>query len=325
MPDRDPDAAQAGVPATYPHQDRFVAGASETEVLAVDAVVDTGSSAGFWKGAWLNLRRRPLFIVSAIMILIVVVVSLFPGLFAHQDPRLCLGSLSLQKPSGAHWFGTDLQGCDIYARTIYGARASVVVGVVTTLIVFVIGTAFGVLAGFFGGWLDVIISRITDIFFALPLILAAIVIMQMFANRSVWTVVTILAVFGWPQVARIARGATISIRNEEFITAAKALGASRARIVVSHVVPNALGPIIVICTISLGVFIVTEATLSYLGIGLPATSVSWGIDISAGQSLLRSGNPILLYPAVALALTVLAFIMMGDALRDALDPKARTR
>ncbi|MBJ7287979.1 ABC transporter permease [Williamsia sp.] len=323
MPDRVPE--ESGLPSTYPHQDRFVAGASEAEVLAVDAIDDRGSSAGFWKGAWIGLRRRPLFIISGVMIVLVVVICLFPGLFAHQDPQLCLGSLSLQKPSGGHWFGTDLQGCDIYARTIYGARASVVVGVVTTLIVFVIGTVAGVLAGFFGGWLDVIISRLTDIFFALPLILAAIVIMQMFAQRSVWTVVTILAVFGWPQVARIARGATISIRGEDFITAAKSLGASRMRIIVAHVIPNALGPIIVICTISLGVFIVTEATLSYLGIGLPATSVSWGIDIAAGQSLLRSGNPILLYPAGALALTVLAFIMMGDALRDALDPKARTR
>ncbi|SIR94987.1 ABC transporter permease [Williamsia sterculiae] len=307
-------------------QERFIAGPGETEVMAVDTVTDDpDAAAGFWKGAWHNLRRRPLFIVSSLMILLVILVCLFPGLFAHQDPRLCSGGASLLKPSGAHWFGTDLQGCDIYARTIHGARSSVVVGVCTTLLVFVVGGLLGVFAGFFGGWLDVLISRITDIFFALPLILAAIVIMQMFTTRSVWTVVTILAVFGWPQIARIARGATISVRNNEFITASKALGASRVRTLFAHVIPNALGPVIVTSTISLGVFIVTEATLSYLGIGLPSTSVSWGIDISAGQNLLRSGNPILLYPAVALALTVLSFMMMGDALRDALDPKARTR
>lgn len=321
MPDPTPEkptAARVG-------QERFVAGPDATEVLAVDLVDDSSASAGFWKGAWRNLRRRPLFIISAVMILFVILVCLFPGLFAHQDPRECLGADSLLKPSGAHWFGTDLQGCDIYSRTMYGARASVVVGVCTTLIVFVVGGLLGVFAGFFGGWLDVLISRLTDIFFALPLILAAIVIMQMFTTRSVWTVVTILAVFGWPQIARIARGATISIRNNEFITASQALGSSRVRTLFNHVIPNALGPVIVTSTISLGVFIVTEATLSYLGIGLPATSVSWGIDISAGQNLLRSGNPILLYPAVGLALTVLSFMMMGDALRDALDPKARTR
>lgn len=306
-------------------QSRFVAGPDETEVLAVDMLDDSMASAGFWRGAWQNLRRRPLFIVSGLMILLVVAICLFPGVFAHQDPRLCIGDDSLLGPSSKHLFGTDLQGCDIYARTIFGARASVVVGTVTTLIVFVVGGLLGVFAGFFGGWVDVIISRLTDIFFALPLILAAIVIMQMFTTRSVWTVVTILAVFGWPQVARISRGATISIRNNEFITASKALGSSRVRTLFAHVVPNALGPVIVTCTISLGVFIVTEATLSYLGIGLPSSSVSWGIDISDGQNLLRSGNPILLYPAGGLALTVLSFMMMGDALRDALDPKARTR
>ena len=308
-----------------PGQHRFVAPDDEVEVLDADPVRDTGASAGFWKGAWLQLRTSPTFIVASIMIILVILICLFPSLFAHQDPRYCQGGNSLLPPSSSHWFGTDLQGCDIYARTIFGARDSVIVGVCTTLLVFVVGGLIGVLAGYLGGWLDVLLSRVTDVFFALPLILAAIVIMQMFTHRTVWTVVAILAVFGWPQIARIARGATISIKNNEFITAATSLGASRRRIVFSHVVPNALGPVIVTCTVSLGVVIVTEATLSYLGIGLPSTAVSWGIDIAAGQSLLRSGNPILLYPAGALALTVLSFMLMGDALRDSLDPKSRTR
>lgn len=323
-PESEPEVAGNAAQALAGQQ-RFVAPADEVEVLAADPITETGASAGFWKSAWLQLRTSPTFIIASAMILLVVAICLFPGLFAHQDPQYCVGANSLLKPSSAHWFGTDLQGCDIYSRTIYGARASVIVGICTTLVVFVVGGLIGVFAGYLGGWFDVLLSRVTDIFFALPLVLAAIVIMQMFPQRTVWTVVAILAVFGWPQVARIARGATISVKNNEFITAAKSLGSSRLRIIFNHVVPNALGPVIVTCTISLGVFIVTEATLSYLGIGLPATAVSWGIDISAGQNLLRSGNPILLYPAGALALTVLSFMLMGDALRDSLDPKSRTR
>lgn len=305
-----------------PDQERFVA--PPAEPIVIDAVDDSPHPSGFWRTAWTDLRRNPMFLLSAAMILLVILVCLFPGMFTSHSPHACTTDDSLLGPSGTHWFGTDVQGCDIFSRTIYGARASVEVGVVTALIVFVVGGILGVAAGFAGGWLDVLISRVSDVFFALPLILAAIVILQMFAQRNVWTVIGVLAAFGWPTTARIARGATLSVRSAEYITASRALGASRSRIVATHVVPNVLGPVIVLATISLGVFIVAEATLSYLGIGLPSTSVSWGIDISSGQNLLRAGDPILLYPAGALALTVLSFMMMGDALRDALDPKART-
>lgn len=195
----------------------------------------------------------------------------------------------------------------------------------TTIVVVLIGGLLGAVAGFFGGWIDSVIARLADIFFGIPLILAAVVTMQMISSRTVFTVVIVLAIFSWPQIARIARSAAIAVRNEEFITAARSLGASRVRTLFTHVIPNALGPVIVVGTISLGIFIVTEATLSYLGIGLPSTAVSWGIDIAAGQQLLREGTPILFYPAAALAITVLTFMMLGDVLRDALDPKARTR
>jgi oligopeptide transport system permease protein len=160
-------------------------------------------------------------------------------------------------------------------------------------------------------------------FFALPLLLAAIVLMGVLHHRTVWTVMAILALFGWPQVARIARGAVLEVRASDYVLAAEALGLSRFQILLRHVVPNALGPVIAVATIALGVFIVTEATLSYLGVGLPTSVVSWGGDINTDQTRLRSGSPILFYPAGALAITVLAFMMMGDALRDALDPASR--
>ena len=186
-----------------------------------------------------------------------------------------------------------------------------------------VGGALGALAGFYGGWLDAIVSRVADVFFAIPLLLAAIVLMQVMHHRTVWTVIAILALFGWPQIARITRGAVLAVRGSDYVLAAKALGLNRFGILLRHVLPNAIGPVIAVSTIALGLFIVTEATLSYLGVGLPPSVVSWGGDINVDQIRLRAGSPILFYPAGALAVTVLAFMIMGDVLRDALDPSSR--
>ena len=173
---------------------------------------------------------------------------------------------------------------------------------------------------------DSILSRLTDVFFAIPLVLAAIVVMQMFKDyRTILTVVLVLGLFGWTSIARITRGAVMSVKNAEYVTAARALGASKLKMLSSHIMPNAAAPIIVYATVALGTFIVAEATLSFLGIGLPPTIVSWGGDISAAQASLRTKPMVLFYPAMALALTVLSFIMLGDVVRDALDPKARKR
>ena len=280
---------------------------------------------GFWRDTWRELRGRPKFVIAAALILFVVVVAMFPSWFTAIDPSYGDPSQSLLSPSAAHWFGTDLQGHDIYARTVYGARASLMVGLGSTLLVFVIGGALGALAGFYGGWIDAVVSRITDVFFGLPLLLAAIVIMGVMHHRRVWTVVAILALFGWPGIARVARSAVLEVRATDYVLAAKALGLRNFQILVRHALPNALGPVFAVATLAFGVFIVTEASLSYLGVGLPTSVVSWGGDISLAQSRLRSGSPILFYPAGALAITVLAFMMMGDALRDALDPTSRAR
>ncbi|OBK50785.1 ABC transporter permease [Mycobacterium kubicae] len=278
---------------------------------------------GVWLDIWRRLRRRPQFVLAAVMIGFIVLVAAFPALFTGIDPNYADTSQSLSSPSAAHWFGTDLQGHDIYARTVYGARASVTVGLGATLAAVVVGGVLGALAGFYGGWADAVVSRLTDVFFGLPLLLGAIVLMQVLHHRTVWTVIAILALFGWPQLARIARGAVLEVRGSDYVLAAKALGLSRFQTLVRHAVPNALGPVIATATIALGIFIVTEATLSYLGVGLPTTVVSWGGDINMAQTRLRAGSPILFYPAGALAVTVLAFMMMGDALRDALDPASR--
>lgn len=309
-----------------PGQEHFVSPVDETGLGAVDAVADESAPTSVWGEAWRYLRRRPMFWVSGLLILAAIALALVPSVFTSTDPRFCELSNSLAQPTSGHPFGFDRQGCDIYARTIYGARASVLVGLLTTIAVVLLGTIVGALAGYFGGFLDSLLSRITDIFYAVPLVLAAIVVMQVFKDhRTILTVVTVLAVFGWTNIARITRGAVLSVKNEEFVTAARAVGASQWKILTGHILPNAAAPIIVYATVALGTFIVAEATLSFLGIGLPPTTVSWGADIAKAQASLRTQPMVLFYPALFLGLTVLSFIMMGDVVRDALDPKARKK
>jgi oligopeptide transport system permease protein len=309
--------------------EHFVAPVEETPLLATDALKVDEAPLSLWADAWRKLRRRPLFIISAIMILLIVTVALFPGLFTQTAPNdNCQLANSDGGPAAGHPFGFTFQGCDVYSRLIHGTQASLMVGVFSVICVLIIGVTLGALAGFYGGWVDIIIARLGDIFFALPLILGALVITQLpllRENRGVWTVVMVIVVLGWPQMARITRGAVIEVRNADFVTAARSLGVSRIGTLVRHVLPNALAPIIVLATMELGVFIVAEATLSFLGIGMPGSVMSWGNDIAAAQSSIRTNPAVLLYPATALSITVLSFIMLGDALRDALDPKSRQR
>ena len=315
----------ANITRTRAGQDHYVSDIDETGLGAVDAVPDEGAPSSMWGEAWKRLRRRPLFWFAATIIFFAITISLFPSLFTSQDPRYCVLSRSLGAPElWSHPFGFDKQGCDIYSRVIYGARASVSVGVLTTIAVVFIGGTIGAIAGYIGGWIDSLLSRITDVFFAIPLLLAAIVFMQMFKeSRSIAMVVIVLSTFAWTSIARITRGSVMSAKNEEFVTAARATGASRGRILMSHIIPNSMAPIIVYATVALGTFIVSEASLSFMGIGLPTTVVSWGADISTAKDQLSDAPMVLFYPATALALTVLSFIMMGDAVREALDPKAR--
>ncbi|MBO0608425.1 ABC transporter permease [Myceligenerans salitolerans] len=308
-----------------PGQDRYVAPAEAVSVGVVDAIAEDEAPSSMWQDAWREMRRRPMFWVALTIMVAAIVVALFPGIFATQGPRTCDLSESLLPPSGEHFFGTTKDGCDIYSRVIHGARPSVTVGVLATSFVVVLGGTVGAIAGYFGGWIDTILSRITDIFFAIPFFLAALVILSLLPDRNAFAVAVVLASFGWTSIARITRGSVLSVKNNEFVTAAKALGMSRIGILVKHALPNAAAPIIVYATVALGTFVVAEATLTFLGIGLPGSTVSWGGDLSLGRTIIRQAPEVLIYPAVALGTTVLGFIMMGDVVRDALDPKARKR
>ncbi|MCI3221980.1 ABC transporter permease [Streptomyces sp. NP-1717] len=288
-----------------------------------------GKPRSLWSDAWHDLRRNPLFVVSGLLIVFLLTMAVFPGMFTSADPRYAdLANHYLQKPKWGNffaedWFGYDIQGRSIYARIVYGARASITVALVVTLLVTVLGTVVGMLAGYFGGWIDSLLSRVTDIFFGVPFILGAMVVLTSFEDRHVWVVILALAFLGWTQIARVARGSVLTIKQADYVMAAKALGASTTRILLRHIMPNAIAPVIVVATIALGGYISAEATLSFLGIGLAEPTVSWGVDISSGQEQLRNAAFVLIIPSVMVSITVLAFIMLGDAVRNALDPKLR--
>ncbi|NLT30212.1 MAG: ABC transporter permease [Propionibacterium sp.] len=286
--------------------------------------------------AWATLRKRPTFWVSAALIFIMIVMAAFPSLFTFFSPHPELSYSELAKarqpPSSEAWFGYDNQGRDVYTRTIHGARSSILVGLLTTLAVLLFGSLIGIISGFYGKWVDAVLSRVGEIFFAIPLLLGGILVLYTFPSDYrtpyllvVGKVVLAIGILGWPRIARIMRSTVLQVKPNDYVQAARALGASPGRIVRSHILPNAFAPVVVVATIDLGAYIATEATLSFLGIGLQPPTVSWGIAISeaSGIGFLRAAPHMLLFPSVFLSLTVLAFIMLGDAIQDAFDPKSR--
>ncbi|MDQ8702316.1 ABC transporter permease [Streptomyces sp. LHD-70] len=282
-----------------------------------------GKPRSLWSDAWYQLRRNPIFLVSGLLILFLVLISLWPGLIATGNPLECHLAKAQEGSQPGHPFGFDSQGCDVYTRTVYGARASITVGVCATLGAALLGSLLGGLAGFFGGWWDALLSRVADIFFGIPVILGGLVLLSVVTSSTVWPVVGFIVLLGWPQISRIARGSVITAKQNDYVQAARALGAGNGRMLLRHVAPNAVAPVIVVATIALGTYIALEATLSFLGVGLRPPTVSWGIDIANAAQSIRNAPHMLLWPAGALSVTVLAFIMLGDAVRDALDPKLR--
>jgi oligopeptide transport system permease protein len=297
--------------------------------VAEPVAVKAEKARSLWGDAWVDLRTNWYFVISSVLIVILLVMTVFPGLFTSASPTSSdlvhhfLGKPELGKVGSPEWLGYDGQGRSVYARVIYGTRASVIVGISVTALVTVFGGLIGMLGGYFGGWIDALLSGFTNIFLGLPFLLGAMVVLQAFTDRSVWVVVLALAFLGWTQIARVMRGAVITIKQADYVQAARALGAGTSRILFKHILPNAMAPVIVVATISLGVYISAEATLSYLGLGLAEPTISWGIDISGGASQIRVAQHILLYPSIMLSITVLAFIMLGEAVRNALDPKSR--
>lgn len=281
---------------------------------------------GLLAEAWRDLRRRPMFIAASTIIAVLVLIALFPWLFTGADPVSQTLSKARQGPSAEAWFGYDQFGRDIYARVIYGARASIIVGALATVLTIVLGSVVGLITGYFGGKTDALLSRFAEVFLGLPFVLGAIVILTVFSSGKstvliMTQVIVTIGVLAWPISMRIMRSAAIASKQQDYVKAAKSMGASHSRIIVKHVLPNSLAPVMVYATIALGTFIGLEATLSYLGLGLHYPVISWGIMISGAEQYISVAPHMLMFPAGALIITVLAFVMLGDAVRDALDPK----
>ncbi|WUI03773.1 ABC transporter permease [Spirillospora sp. NBC_00431] len=291
------------------------------------AVATAGGEIGrasLWDDAWRDLRRRWIFWGSVAILALVTVMAAVPRLFTGTAANEgCDPNLAKLGPSGDHWFGTDLAGCDYYAHVVHGARPTLLIGVAVTLFALLIAVVFGMLAGYYGGLVDALIARLTDVFFGLPFVLGATVILVAFPGHGVWAMTLVLVLLGWTTMIRIMRGQVISVRDADYVQAARLLGASDRRIMARHILPNAIAPVIVVATLNVGNVIVGEATLDFLGVGLQYPQVSWGLQLGQAKDSFLDDPHLLIFPAAFLSATVLSFLMLGDAVRDALDPKLR--
>lgn len=273
---------------------------------------------------WHQFRRNKGAMVGSAIVLIIVFVALFADVFLDYDTQVVGQNVAerLQWPSARHWFGTDELGRDIFFRVLYGTRFSCSVGLVAVTIGLVIGVTLGAIAGFYGGTLEEVIMRSTDILGAVPNMLMAIVIVSVL-GQSIWNLMLAVGITSVPQFVRITRAAVLTVRNQEYVEASKAIGLSNRRIIFKHILPNCLSPIIVQATLRVASAIISASSLSFLGLGVPAPSPEWGALLSGGRKYIRDYSYMTLFPGLAIMITVLALNMMGDGLRDSLDPKLK--
>lgn len=327
-------AEQADEPAEGQPDDRgpgVAAPGGATGAQIAGAVGDAPMhQASLWGDAWRQLRKSPLFIIPMVFLAIFTVMAIAPGLFTSQDPKACNvrnnivdGELLIRGPVDQHPFGFDVQGCDYYSRVIYGTRVSLSIGLLTVFFSTLIAVSLGSISGFYGGWIDGVVARFTDIIFAIPLVLGGIIVLNSLGQRTLLTVSFALLIFIWPTTMRLMRSSVLSIKEMDYVQAARAMGAKDVRIMRKHILPNGLAPVIVYSTITVGITIATEATLTFLGVGLQLPAISWGLMISGAQFRILEYPHLLFFPAIFLIVMVFSFILLGDALRDALDPRSR--
>ncbi|MEU9398401.1 ABC transporter permease [Streptomyces sp. SID4985] len=275
---------------------------------------------------WSDIRHRffanKLAVLGLAIIVVLILIAIFAPLLTPHDPLKQDLNSTLLSPGAGHWLGTDALGRDQLSRLIYGSRIAVIVGLASILVALVIGVIMGALAGYYGGWVDTVIMRVADVFFAFPLLIGAIVLILLM-GRGVLPVVLSLAIFSWATFARLLRSQILSVREMDYVHAAKALGASQGRIIRKHILPNSLTSVLVYGTSNVGIAIVAEASLSYLGVGVDPEVAEWGNMISAGRNFMGVKDFMWTYPSLAIVITALGFILLGNGLRDALDPKLR--
>ncbi len=280
------------------------------------------SRSSLYKDALKRLRRNKLAMLGLAIVIALILIAIFAPLIAPYDPIARIKADSSLAPSSVHLFGTDLLGRDILSRVIYGSRISIEVGIIAVGISVIIGLFFGALSGYFGNIPDTVIMRIADIFFAFPYILGAIAIMTVL-GPGVINIFIAIGLLGWASFARIFRSSILTIKNKEYIEAARALGASNYRIITKHIFPNAFAPIIVYATMNVGTAIIVEAALSFLGLGVQPPTAAWGKMLAESLDYIDIAPWMMVFPGLAIVITVLGFVLLGDGLRDAFDPKLR--
>ncbi len=273
-----------------------------------------------------NFARNKVGMVGLVIVLVIILAAIFASLISGYSPTSLNPAIGRQPPSGTHLLGTDQLGRDVFSRLLYGARVSIYIGVAASLAETVIGSALGALAGYIGGWLDTVLVRISEIIMTFPqliLIMAFVALIGPGANN----LVLVFAVTGWMTTFRLVRGEFFSIREETYVEACRAFGFGRFRIIFKHMVPNTLSPIVVAFTINIAIYIITAAGLSYLGLGVPITTPTWGNLLASAQSpqVMKEYWWLWVFPALAISIFVAGVNFIGDGLRDVLDPRTRSK
>jgi peptide/nickel transport system permease protein len=279
-----------------------------------------GQMSGPYREFWRLFRTNRFATAGLVVIVVLFVLSLVAAFITPYDPDAIDAWHVLLPPSSAHWFGTDELGRDVFTRVIFGARVSLKVGFVAVGIAVVIGTVVGLFAGFYGGWIDAFLMRLVDIMLCFPtffLILAVIAMLE----PSIWYIMMIIGLTGWMGVARLVRAEVLSLKSRDFVLAARVLGASDRRIIFRHILPNALSPVLVSATLGVAGAILTESALSFLGIGVQPPTPSWGNILTSGKDYIEFAWWLSLFPGVAILVTVLSYNLVGEGIRDALDPR----
>ncbi|HEV2474961.1 MAG TPA: ABC transporter permease [Candidatus Dormibacteraeota bacterium] len=296
---------------------------------------DVPEQTGLWKDAWVRFRRNRLAVIGLVIVILFIILAIgarvptTPGglwrlLHLAQDPFQQNVTNSVAPPSLQHPFGTDALGRDVFSRVLYGSSISLSIGIIVQFLILFVGGTIGMAAGYFGGWIDNVLMRFTDIMYAFPDLLLVLVFVAAFSNGPrLLTIFAAIALVNWVGLARLVRGQVLSIKEKEYVEAAKMTGTAPLKLITKHLVPNSLGPVIVTLTFGIPAAIFTEAALSFLGIGIRPPEPSWGVMIEDGYGAIFADQWLVLFPAIAVALTMLSFTFIGDGLRDALDPRMK--
>ncbi|MFN8443559.1 MAG: ABC transporter permease [Caldilineaceae bacterium] len=287
---------------------------------------DLSAQRSEWLQIWRRFKGNRLAIIGLAVVLLLIIIAALANVLAPYDPAFSFRGMRGSAPGAEHWLGTDTNGRDLLSRVVFGARIALTVGIGATLMQLIIGVLIGAIAGYFGGWTDTILSRLIDTLMSMPVLALLTLLAAVLRDKAIPSVLLTIMVIGftgWSRFARVVRADVMSLKQRDFVIAAQSSGVTPMRIIVRHMLPNVMGPVIVLASLGIGGIIILEAALSFLGLGVRPPTPSWGVILSDGRAFITNYPHIVISPGVMIVITVLAFNFLGDGLRDALDPKQR--